>query len=284
MIETLKASGHEVALVLNVGTGYKAAADEADQTADETDQAAADEADQPAVRAESPPGLGVPNGEVSGGTNGGTLEDESAFEPHQQDSSYNNDSSYSLTNQSADPPSLSTSCSEALSSSQDTLDDLAGSPASFEGDTDFSGMERVLVNTAVSLDLHRTSSAPGRERDGRMEASIESGSSVGGGGALAEEDKGSLYSGESGSLDCLDGAGAGSSTAPMSFVSRLKHRTASDGLVEKTSKQVGLDLVSLFIIVFWFVGCLGCCLFVGWLVGLLVGLGVVCWLVGWFVG
>ena len=132
--------------------------------------------------------------------------------------------------------SLSTNTSDALSSSQDTLDDIADSPASFEGDTDFSGMEKLLVKSGLPLDLQRTSSAPLIDV-GALEASDESGlSSV---DSRAGE-KRVLSNGELGSLEGIDGRGKGRGKAggDSQFESRLQMRTASDGTVEKTKKTV----------------------------------------------
>lgn len=199
VVETLKASGHEVSLVINAGSS----------SANHT-----------------PLSEDLPNGNQvdTGG------DDNSALKL--RETPLNN--SRLLTHHNTDPcltgSSQSTNFSDGMSSSQDTLDDIAESPVSFEGDTDFSGMEKILMKSKV-LDLHRTSSAPltHRERAVVMEASTESGSSLGGG-------KGSICSGETASLDCLD---SGESSESQSYESRLQMRTSSDGTVpDKAKKKV----------------------------------------------
>jgi hypothetical protein len=192
VVETLKASGHEVSLVINAGSSD----DDAPPTSDPLPLGVGDQVD---------------NDEESGG------------DPHL------------LARHNTDPFLTSTSQStDGMYSSQDTLDDITESPLSFEGDTDFSGMEKVLVKSKV-LDLHRTSSAPLTHRE-RVEASIES--SEGGCG----EGKG-----ETVSLDCLDGASGESGNITgsenQSYESRLQMRTSSDGTVDnKPKKKVSLEL------------------------------------------
>lgn len=212
MVETLKASGHEVSLVINVGSSNAS---------------------------HTPPSGELPNGDQVGSDriNDGALKSQRTSHDEAFDSQL---SANQNTNPSLTSNSQSTNYSDGMSSSQDTLDDIAESPGSFEGDTDFSGMEKVLMRSKV-LDLHRTSSAPltHREKAVVLEASTESGSSSGRG-----EGKGSLCSGETGSLDCLDGASGetgGSSSitsSSASYESRLQMRTSSDGIVDKAKKPV----------------------------------------------
>lgn len=209
MVETLKASGHQVSLVINAGS-----------SAIETDHA--------------PPSADLPNG---GQVDAGELRDEPL------DGSCD---SHMLTRHSTDPSITSNSQStDGMSSSQDTLDDIVESPVSFEGDTDFSGMEKVLMKSKV-VDLHRTSSAPltHREKAVVMEASTESGSSSGGGHG---ESKGSMGSAETASLDHLDGASreSGNMTGSenVSYESRLQMRTSSDGTVSGKKKKVSGQMI-----------------------------------------
>lgn len=210
MVETLKASGHEVSLVVNTGSS----------SADHT-----------------PPSEDLPNGDQADTDRGGVAGGDGVLEsPHAKSGP-----GFSA-NQIVDPFLTGTSQSTNYSdgSSQDTLDDIAESPASFEGDTDFSGMEKILLKSRV-LDLHRTSSAPltHREKAVALDASAESGSSSGGGRG---EVKGS---GDTASLNCLDGAsgesgGVSVSSDNPSFESRIQMRTSSDGTVEKAKKQVSV--------------------------------------------
>lgn len=209
VVETLKASGHEVSLVINTGSSSTG------HTSPSGDLRNGDQAD-------------------TGGVDVTNLDDGALRSPYDESC----DRRLSA-NQNSDPfvtsTSHSTNYSDGMSSSQDTLDDIAESPASFEGDTDFSGMEKILVKSKV-LDLHRTSSAPLTHRE-KAVVLEESGSSSGGGHG---EGKGPR---EVGSLDCLDGAsvesgGGGISSDNPSYESRLQMRTASDGTVEKSKKQV----------------------------------------------
>lgn len=208
MVETLKASGHEVSLVINAGSSSS----KRNSTTEE----------------------------ILNGSGGGASKSQELPSP---DTPYE---SRLLADQSTGN-SQSTYNSDGLSSSQDTLDDIVDSPASFEGDTDFGGMEKVLMKSQV-LDLHRTSSAPltHRERTVALEASTESGppsGSRGGGG----RDQGKR---ETGSLDDIDGVSVesgGSATTSvdsLSYEARLQMRTySSDGIVD--SKKVS-TILALF--------------------------------------
>lgn len=149
----------------------------------------------------------------------------------------------------AEPPPTNTSYSstqsDGLSSSQDTLDGITVSPASFEGDTDFSGMQNVLTQHHARgvLDLHRTSSAPltGQEMGAVLDSSSDScPSSTGRAEGRGEEEGGSpSYREGPASLDCVDGpAGA----RGQGYEARLNPRTSSDGTVERAKKQVCLCL------------------------------------------
>ena len=207
VMETLKASGHEVSLVINAGNKNK----------------------EP-----QPPNEESPKSTPQSSTTS-LLQDVGAQQVSHKESI---DSPHHLAN--AEPltnTSLSTNTSDALSSSQDTLDGIVDSPASFEGDTDFSGMEKLLVKSRLPLDLQRTSSAPLIDT-GALDTSGESGlSSV---DSRAEE-KRVLSNGELGSLEGIDGRGEGRSKAgdDSPFERRLQMRTASDGtVVEKTKKSV----------------------------------------------
>ena len=218
MVETLKASGHQVSLVINAGS-----------STGETDHA--------------PPLDDLPNGnQVDIGEDSSELKPDVSLDESCDSrrvlARHNTDTSITSNSQSTD----------GMSSSQDTLDDIVESPVSFEGDTDFSGMEKVLMKSKV-VDLHRTSSAPltHRERAVVMEASTESGTSSSGGGR--GESKGSMGSAETASLDHLDGASreSGSMTGSenMSYESRLQMRTSSDGTVSgKTKKKVSWKIVT----------------------------------------
>ncbi len=192
MIETLKASGHQVMLVINAGHS-KNDIDTVEQV--------------------------IEDNELSGsGEHLGLSQEESC-------------DSYSSSNHITEEPLMNTShLSDDRSSTQDTLDtldDIAESPASFEGDTDFSGMENILLKNTVSLDIHRTSSAPliHREKGVVLEGSIESGSF-----SLDHPETDSLGEGvETRSLDALDDGG---STGSETYVTRLQMRTSSDGTVD----------------------------------------------------
>lgn len=181
VIDTLKASGHEVVLVLNVGSSGNKHSDENngpnDESTDYSCQTSHDEFRSPA-------------------------------------------------DQNAEPStSHSLAYSDDRSSSQDTLDDIIGSPASFEGDTDFSGLESVAITNSLPLDLHRTSSAPliDREQEVALDSSPSSIDHC-------------LGNGETGSLELL--ASGDSTKRTSSFEKRLQMRTSSDGVVEKPKKPV----------------------------------------------
>lgn len=251
MIETLKASGHEVCLVINAGSSSK------EETPDSTTEPLKDDAvliengsdDSVLTKAHHP---------------GPSQHDESCDfpSPPKQNSSepLTNTSQPSLTshtdNQNSGEPltntSQSTNQSDGLSSSQDTLDDIAESPASFEGDTDFSGMENILVKRRLPLDLHRTSSAPltDKEKDVVLESSTDSypspPSSSSGGRSQGGKGKSASVTMEMGSLECIDGAGVPSGAGGIdgsnkSYEARLQQmRTSSDGSVSNKKKTVSL--------------------------------------------
>ncbi len=221
VMETLKASGHEVSLVINAGNKESA------------------NPEQPA-NGTAPLGEISPRGKATAPLDGG--EDTSqGLSSH--DDSY--DSPLSLANAKPLTNTSQSTTSDVLSSSQDTLDDMVDSPASFEGDTDFSGMEKLLVKNR-SLDLHRTSSAPliERERAGLLEASDESGLSS---ADSRVEGKRMLGNPETGSLEGVDGGEEGRSKASSSqpYEMRLQMRTASDGTVEKAKNPVSWYLYRL---------------------------------------
>lgn len=123
--------------------------------------------------------------------------------------------------------------SDGKSSSQDTVDDIAGSPVSFGGDTRFNGMGNILSKVRMPVDLHRTSSAPlVSEIRAGLEASTDSSCA----GTEREYDReldlGSVTTG--GSLQGLDCTDESEMVLPT-FKDRLKLRTSSDGTVEKAS-------------------------------------------------
>lgn len=194
-METLKASGHEITLVINAGTSQNHGVLNGDETQDSREEDALESCEQ--------------------------SHDESC-------------DSHSLTNQNHEHianNSQSSNYSDDRSSSQDTLDDIAESPGSFEGDTDFSGMENLLKNRRIPLDLHRTSSAPltDREKAVALVTSKDSGSSH----VLSDEKTSLEEDRDSESLDAVDGSESGGHEA------RAKRRTSSDG----TPKTVSIKCI-----------------------------------------
>ena len=204
MVETLKASGHEVTLIINAGTSERAKKVTAE--------------DSPDSHTTRP---------VQNGAGDDTLKLNATEDEH-------SDSSHLATNQSSGEPlssiSQSTTHSDGLSSSQGTLDDITGSPASFEGDTDFSGMHNVLLHGPLDphgpLDLQRTSSAP--LIDQRKVTDLSSDSYPSSAGPVDGKEGGSLCSADSTSLEGVDGGSVGGGEE-----GKRKKRTASDGTPKK---------------------------------------------------
>ena len=183
-METLKASGHEVALVVNAGSSKLSNEEE----------------------------LCDNGNEVQINSHG-----------HSRDQSYDSHSSTYQTSEPLNSTSTNNN-SDSKSSSQDTLDDVAEIPASFEGEMDLS------KSAVMQSDLHRTSSVPltDREKAVVLEASTEPGlSSVD--GPLSDGKALTRDVGETASLDGLDDG---------SYEARLQKRTVSDGNVNTATKKV----------------------------------------------
>ncbi len=254
VIETLKASGHQVTLVINTGN-TKSFLDQQQQQEEEEETGNKEERTVEGEGEEEENTRDV--GEVTMGTLTHPLQQQHVQEERrlakseksvegpaksvsqsQEGSSEESPLSSSRSNEHAVGSTLLTNYSDGdgggKNSSQDTLDGIIESPESLEGDTDFSGMENILNRAHMPLDLHRTSSAPlagsrGASGGGTpLEASTDSCSTAG-----THEEELSMGSEVTGSLDALDGGSGG-----RSFESRLTSRTGSDSTVDssKTSK------------------------------------------------
>ena len=230
VIETLKASGHQVTLIVNTGNAKTLQRTTPDHDGGEEGEEEEEEMGTGSTLQHPGEERRVARCERS---------EEDAAKSISQSQEESSDDLPSSSTRNDPTTSLSTNYSDDKSSSQDTLDDIAESPESLEGDTDFSGMENVLNRTRMPLDLHRTSSAPLSVcRDGRgtlLEMSTDSSSTTG-----THDGDLSLGSEVTGSLEALhmqSGKGVGS------FESRLTSRTGSDNTVGASkgsaAKKVG---------------------------------------------
>ena len=218
VIKTLKASGHQVTLVINTSSTKPSFPMQQTSTSFHNLRHPEGEDRQDQV-------LWVRNGDDTG----------KFIDPFQYESC--DDSLSSQACQSADPRMnncYTMSYSDWKSSSQDTLDDIDESADSFVEDSNFSCMEGNL-KVRMPTDLHRTSSAPlvgSRElEEADVEVSPECGYTV-----VKRRDYNRELSLASkttgGSLKGLKDTND-SGIGLHAFKSRLKMRTSSDGTMEK---------------------------------------------------
>ena len=201
VVDTLKACGHQVTLILKVGphhyqNGCNGKEDE-EEEGHKGEENGVSEADKLSEEGQGPPA--GENGE-DGVDDGGNDEEDETFVSHDlsRDSSCDSQPSHPMSDQSA------SNDQELLKSPQ--------TPESFEGDTDFSGMQ--------PLDLKRTASAPltDKEKASALEGSTES--------------TGDSLNAAS-SCDELDGSPV-LRRGEMTFQERLQNRPCDDGRLRQS--------------------------------------------------
>ena len=217
MIGTLKASGHEVTLIINIGSNRPSAPQQLNNGA----KTALDQEE----------GRQVDQTQCDG------HEEKVMKRVGQSQEELYDGSRPSLTNQNQDLPMgniLSMDYYDSRSSSQDTLDDIDGCSDSFQEDGTFCSLEPVWNKMRKPLDLTRTSSAPVSsffsevEQEG-LEVSTDSTSTMGTQMEYVRELTFGSAAPTGGSLEALPRSNEAAMTRPSLKASRFKLRTSSDG-------------------------------------------------------